>query len=146
MFKPHFKEGTQLANAPAQTPVRIDLPDDKPLAMRTLCEVLHLQHHGFDPARPSAAAEVLDVALLCNKYQCQDAARLAAYFWLDNRKAVNAADRYILFHAAFYFREASHFRSFGQAMIAEDVGRRGSIWKYLRDARGKCCECDCFRE
>lgn len=42
MFKPHFKEGTDLFDQLSGVPLLIKLPEDDPLAMEVICTIMHL--------------------------------------------------------------------------------------------------------
>jgi hypothetical protein len=56
-----------------QIPPTISLPEDKPAAMLTLCQIVHHQHDDeivHDRENPQA---ILDMAILCDKYECQSA-------------------------------------------------------------------------
>lgn len=127
MFKPHFKEGTQLADA-ATRPVHIDLPEDHPEAMVDLCKVMHLQNSFIDPNKSETPERILLVSLASDKYQCSAAMQLAAFCWLETCLPADEESRRRLFAAAYYFRDARAFRSTGREILLHNCStyKRGS--------------------
>lgn len=120
MFKPHFQEGTQLADATITIPVHIDLPKDEPFGVEVLCKVMHLQNDLIDPNKPLNAIAIWNVAKASDKYQCSAAMKLASFCWLETYEATNMSTRHMMFEAAFYFRDGRAFRNIGRKILEHD--------------------------
>lgn len=82
MFFGKFKEGVELAQSKASSEIyTVDLPEDPPMATYILCSILHAKD-GL-PELPHTWT-LAQLAMLADKYQCGQALRYHARFWLSN--------------------------------------------------------------
>lgn len=83
MFSPRFREGSSLRSAENRStePMIIDLPEDDPAAMLSLCQLLHCQIDMLDP-HPDVMT-LLSLATVCDKYNCVPALRYPSHIWLN---------------------------------------------------------------
>lgn len=77
MFSPRFREGASLNS---DSPTQIELPDDPPSAIETICNILHFRHDlvhadlGFDA--------LVNIALVADKYDLSNALGPWREVWL----------------------------------------------------------------
>ena len=95
MLGPHFKEGQPHA---ALTMKEIPLPADKPSAVRLMCNIIHHQIDGTGPV--PTAAELCDLAIVADKYDCTRATGLAAKTWIQPTSAHDTCDLGLLLISA----------------------------------------------
>ena len=74
----HFKEGHQLATATTNA-VEIPFPEDDPVAMVILCQILHLRNE--EVPNDLTINQLLHVALLVDKYDCAKPVKPSAECW-----------------------------------------------------------------
>lgn len=122
MFKPQFQEGITLAST---NTVEIPLPDDDPDAMESVCNVFHLRNKEAqimdNGAGHMSARQLLTIAMLCDKYQCQVAVAAAATCWLPSCDIEKSSDLHMLINAASLFRIDTAFRELGKLVIEGPV-------------------------
>ena len=102
LFNPHFEEGTKLAaklvaldryGVHSQTFVltlsrnsgetyKLRLEDDDPAAMQKLCCLLHNQSEAQQRVSGTKISEFVEFAIVCDKYMCTDAVKVATLAWL----------------------------------------------------------------
>jgi hypothetical protein len=87
MLGPNFKEG-QSNDAPLLK--EIPLPEDKPSAITILVNIIHYRVDGTDPV--PTAADLCDLAIVSDKYDCTRATGLAARAWLQPISSHNTSD------------------------------------------------------
>ncbi|KAF2135726.1 uncharacterized protein K452DRAFT_346706 [Aplosporella prunicola CBS 121167] len=78
MFGPNFREGQNLNET---NPKEVEFPDDDPAAMMVICSVFHFQYDHTQ--HYPDMAELKDIALLCDKYQCSPAIFLHSQMWME---------------------------------------------------------------
>ncbi|USW55714.1 Putative SKP1/BTB/POZ domain superfamily protein [Septoria linicola] len=99
LFKPHFKEGTDLRASEAGQSLEIAPPEDNPFAVEVICNILHLQNDKVDTSDSFSVASILEVAKASSKYGCEVALMYPARRWL-NRDARTGRDHTTLFAAS----------------------------------------------
>jgi hypothetical protein len=79
MFDGRFAEGQDLSSA---SPKTIQLTDDNPECMTMLCRLIHLQNSDipFDLELDA----LIDLAILCDKYDCADSVRPWSKIWVSH--------------------------------------------------------------
>lgn len=116
MFKPHFKEGTDLRLNTGSSPLEISLPEDDPLAMEIICHVLHLRNDAVDTSGEISSEDILRVAMATDKYTCQVAMMFPAEKWLG-RPHKDEQELHVLFTTAYLFRNSHAFYKLGRRLI-----------------------------
>lgn len=118
MFGPHFKEGqrSDLNGSKKEIP----LPEDDADAMTIICAVIHYRND-IVPERLSSS-EVLQIAVVADKYDCKVAIKYATRHWLDHRKVVSLKEQMELMTAAYLLGQAQAFSDITYAMIIEHAG------------------------
>ncbi|EME41293.1 hypothetical protein DOTSEDRAFT_108293, partial [Dothistroma septosporum NZE10] len=105
LFEPKFEEGIALASDKS---LDITLPEDDPDAMESICNVLHLRNDeaGISTTdhRAMTARQVLEIAVFCDKYNCQTAMAAAATCWLLSCESSRSEDLHMLITAAYRFQ------------------------------------------
>ncbi|RMZ82149.1 hypothetical protein DV738_g1886, partial [Chaetothyriales sp. CBS 135597] len=114
MLSPNFSEGQALSSS---SPREIDLPDDDPYAMQTLCAVMYLD---FDhiPRTPTTR-NVLDIVRLADKYECYNVLTTPsqAYGWLKSDNLTEGQDLVDLLAVAYLIRDQEAFIKLSSALI-----------------------------
>ncbi|KAK4893882.1 hypothetical protein LTR27_007908 [Elasticomyces elasticus] len=119
MFGPHFKEGHALTSGPGT--VEIPLPEDNLDGMIMICQALHLQHHLL-PSKVQPF-QLLQVALLTDKYDCIDVLRFASEVWLKQAEAEAIPEDLLeVLYAASYFIQAALFGHLAQSVVLRSEG------------------------
>jgi hypothetical protein len=95
MLGPHFKEGQPHAGS---TEKELPLPADKPSAIRIMCDIIHHQVDGTGLV--PTAAEICDLAIVADKYDCTRATGLAAKAWIQPTSAHDTSDLGLLLISA----------------------------------------------
>lgn len=95
MLGPHFKEGQPHTTF---TKKEIPLPADQPSAIRIMCDIIHHQIDGTGPV--PTAAELCDLAIVADKYDCTRATGLAAKAWIQPTSAHDTRDLGLLLISA----------------------------------------------
>lgn len=78
MLAPRFKEGRELAHS---STVEIPLPDDEPVPMVILCNIMHMRHDAVP--RKLAADQIIRLAETCDKYACANAVKPSVEGWVS---------------------------------------------------------------
>ncbi|KAF9871376.1 hypothetical protein CkaCkLH20_11023 [Colletotrichum karsti] len=130
MLQPPYLESATLFTATPSSPARISLPEDDPLAVETICRVLH--NRADAAVYELSAEEVLRVAVAADKYDCAGAMALAAEYWLSPGKLeglMNAARdgcigfrRCDLLLASYWFKHERVFGEVTRALVVNVVG------------------------
>jgi hypothetical protein len=116
MFEPTWKEGNMLGRNES-TEVR--LPEDNVTALRIICAVLHHRNELVPPTL--TAGNILEIAIIADKYECIDALKFASQDWLQPR-GNEAGDLMLLTAAAYLFQNAPAFKKITKAMILNHSG------------------------
>ena len=118
MLGPHFKEG-QLDEA--STKKHISLPADKPSAIELMCNILHHQVSGVSTV--PTVADLYDLAIVADKYDCTFATGLAARAWINPTSAHDTNDLGLLLVSAFIYMLQDAFHDISALLV---LGHRGS--------------------
>jgi hypothetical protein len=118
MLGPHFKEGQPHA---ASTEKKIPLPADKPSAIRIMCNIIHHQIDGTGPV--PTAAELCDLAIVADKYDCTRATGLAARAWMQPTFAHDTSDLGLLLISASIYALSEAFYKISASLV---LGHGGS--------------------
>ena len=125
LLGPNFKEG-QASNPTGKTK-EINLPEDDPEAMRSICMVLHYLGDKLDSTPPSEL--LLSIAALADKYDCVGAIRAHAKLWVSNNyKKGNSDDRFRTLTAAYILDDPLGFTKTSAALV---LHRRGPFYVAL---------------
>ena len=102
MFSDRFQEGIRLASL---SKIEKELPDDgnnHGMAMLLMCKVMHQVNHSMP--HTLGEDEVVDLACMVDKYECQEALRFAAhYYTFKHKDCDNSMTRAKLTNAAALF-------------------------------------------
>ena len=79
MLNSQFKEG--LTNRSSCEKLRIPLPGDRPFALTVVCEVIH--HRVKETPTKLSSSTLLDVATICDKYDCKEILQPWALRWFQ---------------------------------------------------------------
>lgn len=114
MLGPNWKEGRQKPAADA--PMELQLPDDDAVGMKYLCAVMHHQNKMIPATLP--VQDVLNIAVLADKYDFVDAFSFTSAAWLlpGNKEA---RDLMTLAAAASWFQNAQAFKAITKALIVD---------------------------
>ncbi|KAK5680583.1 hypothetical protein LTS10_007516 [Elasticomyces elasticus] len=134
LLGPRFKEGNALLDCAT---VEVPLPEDDPGNMQKLCQILHFRNDQM--LAPLNAEEVMDFAILCDKYGCANAVRLCVELWVrDPLTTTSVQDLAIYFNAALLLKYEELVQRLGARLIkdakkfiAEIVKPEGSKQKFL---------------
>jgi hypothetical protein len=127
MLGPHFKEGQPHA---ASTEKEIPLPADKPSAIRIMCNIIHHQIDGTGPV--PTAAELCDLAIVADKYDCTRATGLAAKAWIQPISVHDTCDLgLLLISASIYALPEAYYK-----ILASLVLRHGGSYQELAKVPG----------
>jgi hypothetical protein len=114
MFGPHWLEGQSLSK---HSPTDILLPEDNAEAMRTICCVIH--HRNDMLPEDLTAKDVLQIAILVDKYDLRVALNFAMQVWLKPRSQVEMVETGRLLAAAFLLNSAEAFISHSKALVLD---------------------------
>lgn len=117
MLGPNFKEGQP---GDATTKKEISLPEDKPSTMERMCNIIHLQIHGSSPV--PTAAELHDLAILSDKYDCVQATSLAARAWIRPSSSHNTDDLGLLLVSASIYTLPEAFDNISSSLVLNHQG------------------------
>jgi hypothetical protein len=124
MLGPNFKEG-QCDDA--STGKEIPLPADKPSAVETMCSIIH---HRIDGAIPApTAANLCDLAIVSDKYDCTRATGLAARAWIQPTSAHNTNDLGLLLISASIYALPEAFYNISASLV---LGHQGSYQELVK--------------
>ena len=125
LFRGCFLEGQAI---PAGT--REIYMNDKPAPMLAMCQLLHLK--AVEPV--VKASEILEFALLIDKFDCVQALKPAAHSMLDQMKS-NSPYSHDLIVSSFILDQAKHFRSFTKALVlhSQDLDPVGDTNELIRE-------------
>lgn len=132
MFKPPWLESTKLAENRISPPELV-LPEDDFRAMNVICCIIH--HRNDLVPSDISASDILQVAIVADKYDMLTALKYATAEWLKKRpKPKTAEAEAILFMghllaAAFLFHEPEHFLRLSLEMLFNFSGSYRGIGK-----------------
>jgi len=132
MFKPPWMESTKLSNDP-DSPTDLALPEDDAQAMHHVCCIIH-HRNDLVPADFSAG-EILQIAVVVDKYDMLTALKYAASWWLELCPEVETpeADAILsmarLLAAAYLFRDPEQFRRLSLDLLFNYSGSYREIGK-----------------
>lgn len=120
MFDGRFAEGESLSGS---SPKKIKLVDDNPEAMRLLCNILHMQNDKLPHTLSSE--QLIDIALLVDKYDCSRAVKLASSVWLQRAEAQlttgTLEERLSAVAAAYLLDEPVAFRRITSSIVLNEA-------------------------
>ncbi|KAF7927965.1 hypothetical protein EAE99_005342 [Botrytis elliptica] len=112
MFKWEWQEGQDLLHRDG--PKEIELPADNAAALETILAIIHHQHNEI--ARSITASQVLEVAIVADKYDFLGAVKFASEVLL-RIGAKDPSDQMRLVAAAYLFRDARAFKEITKALV-----------------------------
>ena len=121
MFGPRFLEGQDLNTT---TPKRVSLPEDNAAAMTTLCNVVHHRHNSV--RKVLALEQVVELATICDKYNCSEAFSLWSYnwgchlYWSEGFSSHKDAAR--LLNSFFVFNDDTHVKKISHSIVFRTKG------------------------
>lgn len=120
MFGPYFAEGHAISS---NRPCRINLAEDDPNSMTTLCNILH--HRTQSVPRKPGLLFIERLVVLIDKYNCSDSLKAWTQLWLmvlqTEAEDPSAVGR--LLYPAFICDDAHAFQKITKAMVM-DVGSK----------------------
>lgn len=120
MFGPVWKEGQSLSTA---SPTEVPLVEDDADAMWTICCIIH--HRNDLVPSHLTAKEILQIAILVDKYGLEIALKYASVEWLKPRVNATRVDMGLLLAATFLFNNSDMFIAHIIALILHHS------WSYL---------------
>lgn len=117
MLGPNFKEGQSDDGC---TGKEIRLPADKPSAVELMCNIIHHRVDGSIPV--PTAAEICDLAVISDKYDCTRATGLAAKAWIQPNPAHDMSDLGLLLISAFTYKLPEAFYEISASLVLEHRG------------------------
>ncbi|KFX99975.1 hypothetical protein V490_01553 [Pseudogymnoascus sp. VKM F-3557] len=115
MFGPHFKEGQRSDLDGSKKEVL--LPEDDADVMTVVCAVIH-HRNDLTPGQ-MLPSEVLQIAVVADKYDCRVALKHATHHWLDHRNVGSLKELMQLMTAAYLLNQAAAFSAITYAIIME---------------------------
>lgn len=118
MLKPTFKEGQQSFST--DKPGLLSFPEDDPVAMATLCSIIHVQF-SYSDLTQMTRPQLLILTVLANKYLCLPAIQSVLMCRIQQFRAVpNTCKDALEILAIFYNnQDAEEFRKQSKIIIAE---------------------------
>lgn len=127
MLGPNFKEGQ---SDDGSTGREIPLPADKPSAIELMCNIIHHRIDGTVPI--PTAAELCDLAIVSDKYDCTRATGLAAKAWIQPTPAHGMNDLGLLLISASIYVLPEAYYKVSTSLV---INHQGS-YKMLEDVPG----------
>jgi hypothetical protein len=125
MFEPRWSEGQGLSE---ESPSEVLLPEDDAYALRIICCVIH--HRNNDVPEVLTSREVLQIAILADKYDLAVALKYARERWLKPGGNFEALNMGYLMAAAFLFGDIDAFVAITLRLILD---YKGSYMELLDD-------------
>lgn len=122
MLGPSFREGQP---DKAVTVKEVSLPDDKPSATELMCNIIH--HRIHDPSLAPTAAELHDLAIVSDKYDCIQAISLAATAWIQPDATQHISNLGMLMATAFMLKLSAPFYRVTKTLILGFGGSYDSL-------------------
>lgn len=122
MLGPNFKEGQSDDGC---TGKEIQLPADKPSAVELMCNIIHHRIDGSIPV--PTAAEICDLAIISDKYDCTRATGLAAKAWIEPNPAHDMSDLGLLLISASTYKLPEAFYEISASLVLEHRGLTKSL-------------------
>ncbi|KAJ4989075.1 hypothetical protein SVAN01_05513 [Stagonosporopsis vannaccii] len=127
MFDGRFAEGQLLSTA---SPRVIQLPDDNPSSMATLCEIIHMQTADISMA---TCSDLVELAVLAEKYDCVSVLLPWGKMWVSTLMPEDVSHGLEKFLVATYALDLpEEFTKISQSMI-RDSSEPLSVVAILRD-------------
>lgn len=117
MLGPNFKEGQA---DDGSTGKEIQLPADKPSAVELMCNIIHHRIDGSTPV--PTAAEICDLAMISDKYDCTRATGLAAKAWIQPTPAHDMSELGLLLISASMYKLPEAFYEISASLVLEHRG------------------------
>ncbi|KAM0127389.1 hypothetical protein ACHAO1_009562 [Botrytis cinerea] len=117
MFRQEWQEGQSLLHQ--NGPEEIRLPDDNAAALEIILAIIH--HKNNEISESITASQVLEIALLSDKYDFLDAMKLASNTFLRS-DTKDESDLMRLVVAAYLFRNARAFKDITKALVLDYHG------------------------
>ena len=128
MFGPNWHEGQDLTT---KSPKCINLDEDDSDALRTICGVIH--HQQEPQERVPGPRQILQIAVLSDKYQLNVALSYAATSWMGRRNgkiSMPMVERMYLLASAYLFQARDVFKEIAQELV---LGHQGSFLGLIED-------------
>ena len=122
MFGPHFSEGQDLR---ADGLKEVSMPDDDSNALEIVCNIIHLRNDAVPETL--SPTEVLNVAVVADKFDCVVAMKHASALWLNPREIQDITELGHLMAAAYVLDNARAFGEITLSMILRHKGRYLSL-------------------
>jgi len=116
MFGPNWAEGKALSK---DNPKEIALPEDDPVAMRKICQILHQQIEALAD-EVLTVAELAHLALAADKYDVVHLLSRFCSIWMDNIVISTTEDRLICLSAVSYFTPGNTWKWMFELVSLED--------------------------
>lgn len=124
MVGPNFSEGQSLANRGIE-PVAIKLPEDDPCAFVFICSAVH----GISLDTMPDSKQLLDVAILADKYDFIKALRYASQYWIQKFSDYKKSDDlWRVLVSAYMLGDARGFQRISRQLV---LWHEGSCWDLM---------------
>ncbi|KAJ5751459.1 uncharacterized protein N7511_008424 [Penicillium nucicola] len=137
MLGPNWTRGREQPSS--EKPVEILLPEDNAVSLKYICAVTHSRSQMIP--KDVSAQDILDIAILADKYDFFDALEMASRSWLQVCEK-NEAGNMALMAAAFVFGNAQSFRQTSKALVMDYAGSYLEIYteriEKIMDWRAVC--------
>ncbi|KAM0323548.1 hypothetical protein ACHAQA_008829, partial [Verticillium albo-atrum] len=118
----NFKEGQQLAE---QGSIEVALPEDNADAIEIVFNIIHGRNNMVREIL--APGELLQVAIICDKYDCTVSLTFAIQAWLSRHSSGDSADQWTLAMAALVLRTEERFEAATKSLIFDHAGSYGEL-------------------
>ncbi len=125
MLGPTWSEGQ---GPPKEYPREVRLEEDDADALRIICCVIH--HRNNDVPQSLTPKEVLQIAIVADKYDLSVVMKFVRVQWLKPREKLERMDIGYLLAAAFLFRDVDMFVAHSLALI---LNYTESYWEFFDD-------------
>jgi hypothetical protein len=102
-----------------EKPMEITLPEDNAVSLKYICAITHSRSQMIP--EDLSAQDILDIAIVADKYDLVDALEMANRSWLRMCEKDEAGNMALL-AAAYVFRNAQFFRQTSKALVMDYAG------------------------
>ncbi|KAK4494030.1 hypothetical protein PRZ48_015216 [Zasmidium cellare] len=121
----NFREGRELA---ANGLIEVPLPDDDPVPLTTVCQVLHMRLNVMD--KHLDAREMVEIGVVADKYDFCAALSTATYYWCNQLiDGVDDIERARLFVAVYLLKQEGYFRQLSNDMVMKTSSDVSSVFE-----------------
>jgi hypothetical protein len=124
MFGPHWSEGQKLST---EAPKEVPLPEDDPDAMQIICNFLH--HRSKLVSGNVTSKEVLQLAILVDKYDLKDTLTFPSLQWLRPRLSGEMMESGYFLAAAYLFDNNDAFIIYTRTLVLENFATYLALMK-----------------